>query len=382
MEKLEPNVQWRKGLDVSFLWNQDKSISEGSKANTQTETRTRYRVRTVESRREEGVLVKPFDFDKKVESVVWDVDGLIASETLSFVVAKARAGKSFLVEYLAVCFVHGHDFLGMKVEPRSVLLIDQDTPEDVLDRRLLAFGNYMKKRNVRLKRKLYVESMKGYSLSDGSLIKRITEQDNVSVVIIDSLNSVSGRLDVNRTRDMSVLSRLKKTTIGEGKTLIIVHHISEHADITADEIMTIEDANKLTMGNSIINQQADTLFFLGNRSKSELESLFVRLVPKRISLNVKPFIARLVEKRNSMHFVMNGLYENRKRPLFEIDKDILRLFKKEPKRRKTYDVFYDMGSKYGIWAVRGSLKRLVQSKLLIEHKEHDRLFTYELRKRS
>jgi len=367
---------------VSFLWNQDKSISEGSKANTHTETRTRYRVRTVESRREEVVLVKPFDFDKKVESVVWDVDGLIASETLSFVVAKARAGKSFLVEYLAVCFVHGHDFLGMKVEPRSVLLIDQDTPEDVLDRRLLAFGNYMKKRNVRLKRKLYVESMKGYSLSDGSLIKRITEQDNVSVVIIDSLNSVSGRLDVNRTRDMSVLSRLKKTTIGEGKTLIIVHHISEHADITADEIMTIEDANKLTMGNSIINQQADTLFFLGNRSKSELESLFVRLVPKRISLNVKPFIARLVEKRNSMHFVMNGLYENRKRPLFEIDKDILRLFKKEPKRRKTYDVFYDMGSKYGIWAVRGSLKRLVQSKLLIEHKEHDRLFTYELRKRS
>jgi len=89
--------------------------------------------------------VKSFDFDKKVEPVLWDVDGLIASDTLSFVVAKARSGKSFLVEYLAVCFVHGHDFLGMKTEPHSVLLIDQDTPQNVLDRRLLAFGNYMKK---------------------------------------------------------------------------------------------------------------------------------------------------------------------------------------------------------------------------------------------
>ena len=325
--------------------------------------------------------MKSFDFDKKVEPVVWDVDGLIASDTLSFVVAKARAGKSFLVEYLAVCFVHGHDFLGMKVEPHSVLLIDQDTPEDVLDRRLLAFGNYMKKRNVRLKRKLYVESMKGYSLSDGSLIEKITEQDNVSVVIIDSLNSVSGKLDVNRTRDMSVLSRLKKTTIGEGKTLVIVHHISEHVNITPDEIMTTVDANRLTMGNSVINQQADTLFYLGNKSKSKLESLLVRPVPKRVNLDVEPFIARLVEKTNSMHFVMNGLYENMRRPQFEIDKDILRLFKKDPERRKTYDVFYDMGSKHGINAVRASLKRLVQSKLLIEHKVHKKLFTYELAKK-
>jgi len=337
----------------------------------------------VESHREEGVLVKSFDFDKKAESTVWDVDGLIASETLSFVVAKAGVGKSFLVEYLAVCFVHGYDFLGMKVEPRSVLLIDQDTPEDVLDRRLLAFGNYMKKRNVRLKCKLYVESMKGYSLSDESLIEKITEQDNVSVVILDSLNSVSGRLDVNKTKDMAVISKLKSVAVEEGKTLIIIHHISEHANITADEIMTTQDTNKLTMGNSIINQQADTLFYLTSESKSGLTELYVRPVAKRVALDVEPFIASLVEKSNRMHFSFKGWYEDRKpkEPLYDSDRDVLRLFLKKPKRRKTYAVYYDMGSKHTMYAVRRSLKKLVERGRLIEHKKSQRLFEYELGRR-
>ena len=328
--------------------------------------------------------MKSFDFDKKVESITWNVDGFIASETLSFVVAKAGVGKSFLVEYLAVCFVHGYDFLGMKTEPCNVLLIDQDTPEDVLDRRLLAFGNYMKKRNVRQKRKLYVESMRDYSLSDGSLIERINRQDDVSVVILDSLNSVSRGLNVNSTKDMSVLSKLKKETIGEeGKTLIIVHHISEHKDITADEIMITKDANKLTMGNSMINQQADTLFYLASESKSSLTKLYVRPVAKRVTLDVEPFIARLVEKRDRMHFRYKERYENGKprEPLFDCDRDILRLFYKQPKRRKADEVFHTMGKKHTMYAVRKSLRKLVERGRLIEHKKSPRLFYYELRRR-
>ena len=88
---------------------------------------------------------KDFDFGGIDESIDWDVDELIKSETMSSFVSKAGVGKSFLAEYLAVCFVYGHKFLRRKIEPHNVLLIDQDTPTDTLERRLRAFGRYMRK---------------------------------------------------------------------------------------------------------------------------------------------------------------------------------------------------------------------------------------------
>lgn len=326
-------------------------------------------------------MLRPFDFEKKSKPVTWCVDELIASDTLNFFISKAGVGKSFLVEYLAVCIVYGYDFLGMKTEPSNVLLIDQDTPKDVLYRRLRRFAAYMKKRKFKLKRQLFTQSMKGYSLSDGSLLRRIADTDNVSVVIIDSLNSVSGTLDVNKTRDMTVLSELKSAAVKEGKTLIIIHHISEHVDMTVDEIMTTSDTNKLTMGNSIINQQADTLFYLTSKTHSSLSELNVRPVAKRVALGVKPFIALLIEKGDRLHFRFRGLYEERLQSLCEVDRDILRLFSKIPQKRRTYQVFYDMGQKHGIYSVRHSLKRLEKRGLLVEHKENPKLFTYELGKK-
>lgn len=326
-------------------------------------------------------MLRPFDFEKKSKPVTWCVDELIASNTLNFFVSKAGVGKSFLAEYLAVCIVYGHDFLGMKTEPSNVLLIDQDTPKDVLYRRLRRFAEYMKKRELKQKRQLFTQSMNGYSLSDGSLKRRILDADNVSVVIIDSLNSVSGTLDVNKTQDMSVISELKNAVVKEGKTLLIIHHISEHVNMTADEIMTTSDTNKLTMGNSIINQQADTLFYLTGKSHSSLSELYVRPVAKRVALETKPFIAFLIEKGDRLHFRFKGLYEERPQSLCDVDRDILRLFSKMPKKRRTYQVFYDMGSKHGIYSVRHSLRRLAKRGFLIEHKENPMLFTYELGKK-
>jgi len=313
----------------------------------------------------------------KQKPSVWDVDRLIESGSQNTLVSKAGVGKSFFVEYMAVCMVYGHDFLDMKVEPCNVQLIDQDTPESVLNKRLLKFGSYMKAERYEKKRSLYVSSMEGYSLSDGSLIKAIEKRDNTSMVIIDSLNSVCGTLDVNNTRDMSVLSKLKKAVVGYGKTLIIVHHISEHADVTFDEIMTTSDPNRLTMGNSVINQQADCLFYLTSKDKSNLSRLFVRPVPKRVTLGTKPFIAKLVEKGDTAHFEMNGFYSYRE-PMYEVDTDILRLFMKQPKSRGTYEVFYDMRSKHTMYAVRKSLRKLVKRGLLKEHRKSQRLFEYEL----
>ena len=75
---------------------------------------------------------------------------------------------------------------------------------------------------------------------------------------------------------------------------------------------------------------------------------------------------------------MNGLYEQQLKPLYEIDKDILRLFRESRKYRKTYQVGLDMGSKWKWDAIRASLKRLKERGLLVELRIHARMFVYGL----
>jgi RecA-family ATPase len=326
-----------------------------------------------------------YDFHKSYKLPEWLVEELIPSEAMNDFLGQSGTGKSWFVEWLAVCIVYDHDFLGLKVTPHNVLFIDEETTEDRLHERLKAFSNYMEEKGYEKKRDLYLEPSKGYRLSDGSLIKRI-ERSKAKVVIIDSLGHVAGSLNENSTQDMAILSELKKAVVGKGKTIILVHHVSEHADVSIDEIMTTDNPNRLTFGNSMINQTADSLYYFASKHQSDLTNLYVRPVPKRVSLAVKPFIAQLRKKEKvvhgrrtmlSSHFVMTGLYRNNK-PMFEVDRDILRLFEQEPKRRKVYQVVLDIGDKYTKKMVRTSLSRLVKSGKLVEHKVSPKLFTYEL----
>jgi hypothetical protein len=327
--------------------------------------------------------LKPFDFNKPVEKESWIAQRLIPSKMLTFIVAKSGTGKSLLMEYLTVCSVYGKKFLGKKIKSCPVLLINQDTPDDTLARRLKAFGKYLESKGFKRKYPLYVESNKGYQLSDGSLLKRIQSYKTVKLVIIDCLNSVIGKADVNSTRDMAVLPKFKSAVIGSGKTLVIIHHISEHANVDIDKIMTTPDTNRLTMGNSIINQQADNLIYLASKHGNPFSRFYIRVVGKRVASKQRPFVAKCCFKPNDgkSYIVMNGLYEHQLKPLNEPDKDILRLFREHPKDRGTYQVIFDMNSKWGKHTVRTSLKELAKRGLLVEHRIHNRLFTYSLPKR-
>jgi hypothetical protein len=327
--------------------------------------------------------LKPFDFDKPVAKESWIAQGLIPSKMLTFIVAKSGAGKSMLAENLAVCSVYRKKFLGKKTKSCPVLLINQDTPDDTLARRLKAFAEYLESKGFKRKHKLYVESNKGYQLSDGSLLKRIQSYKTPKLVIVDCLNSVIGKADVNSTRDMAMLPKFKSAVIGSGKTLVIIHHISEHANVDIDKLMTTPDTNRLTMGNSIINQQADTLIYLASKHGNPSTRFYIRVVGKRVASKQPPFVAKchFNPEEGKSYIAMNGLYEHQLKPLNEPDKDILRLFREHPKDRGTYQVIFDMNSKWGKHKVRTSLKKLAKLGLLVEHRIHDRLFLYGLPER-
>jgi RecA-family ATPase len=320
-----------------------------------------------------------YNFNNPIKQRRWVVDGFIPANSLVPFIAKESAGKSFFVEALAVALIHGSRFLGRKTQASNVLLIDQDTPEETLHIRLNAFKNAITTPQVR---KLY-QVTEQVSLDDGSLIRKINENKQAKVIIIDSLHSVCGELNPNTTSDMYVLSELKRKVLNNGRTIIFTHHISTHNLLKVDEMMTTETIGNLSMGSSAILQQADTYFVLGSKTNSDLEKLYVRPVQKRVPLKIKPFVVKLEDDKvkKKMKFVFDSDYAE-KIPFFEPDKDVLCVLKERWKKKLPpigVPIIFnsELNRRHEMYHVRRAISRLLKSKKIIEHRVGLRKFMYE-----
>ena len=141
--------------------------------------------------------IAKFNFEIEPEQPKWIVESLLPAGQLCIFLAQAGVGKSLLAEDLAIHIVYGEPFGNFVTVEGDVLVIDQDTPTDILTRRFIQFGKGINHKGIEHKKKydLYVESMKGYSLADGTLMSVIKEYPTVKLVLIDSLHSVCGRLN-------------------------------------------------------------------------------------------------------------------------------------------------------------------------------------------
>jgi len=314
-----------------------------------------------------------FNFQKETSEIHWTVEGLIPAGHLAVVLAQAGVGKSLVVEYLAVCAAYGEKFCSYKTLEGNVLLIDQDTPTNVLERRLKKFGLSMQPNQ---KYKLYVESMNQYSLSNGSLIRTINNYPSCKLVIIDSLHSVCGKLNPNKTNDMGILAQLKQECLTNERTIIINHHISEKARFSLEELMA-DGAHSFAMGNSAIIQQADTYYIIGAEAADGITSkIFLRPIAKRVSVSSRPIVLKIISPtQESERLEYFGMYEP---GLNALENDILMLFVEQPNDRTIKDVYEAIGHMATEKEIRDALANLEkQGKLVMNRKAHN-MFKYRL----
>src|SRR3990170_5123632 len=97
-----------------------------------------------------------FNFDCEVAETTWLVKPIVPMGQLCLVLAQAGVGKSLLVESLAVHVVCDIPFCNFETLGGDVLLIDQDTPENTLHRRLIRLFNGL---NQPKRHELFLESM-------------------------------------------------------------------------------------------------------------------------------------------------------------------------------------------------------------------------------
>lgn len=314
-----------------------------------------------------------FNFDSKIAETSWLIDSFIPMSHLAVILAQAGVGKSLLVEGLAVHTVYGVPFCEFKSIEGDVLLIDQDTPSDVLEKRLmqLSCGFHHEK-----KHKLFLESMRGYSLDNGTLISTIRNYPTAKLIIIDCLHSICGRLNPNYTSDMNRWAKVKERCLNGQNTMLLNHHISQKLTLSVDDLMQGE-TNHLAMGSSAIIQQADTYYIVGATAEAgRTNRLYIRTVSKRVSISMKPLILRLITTDNGGEMIAyEGYYEPE---LEDVEKDVITLFREQELDRTVKEVYEGMGHKHGEITVRKALASLERRGVLLLSRHKSNLFKYRL----
>lgn len=315
-----------------------------------------------------------FDFSIEVQETKWLVDRLIPYGHLCFMLAQAGVGKSLIAEFLGACMVHSQPFAGMDTMDGDVLLVDQDSPSNVLHKRLKNFATGL--HSIK-KHKLFLESMKGYSLYDNSLMSIIHSYPTAKLVIIDSMHSVCGKLDPNSTTDMSRWAKIKNECLTKENTILVLHHITQHSDFTVEQLMG-GNANGLAMGNSAIIQQADSYYIVGASAKNgRTEKLYIRSVSKRVSIPQKPIVLSVINPECGGEIMaFDGNYAPE---MDECQVDIMTLFSEQNQIERTVkEVYETMGHKHGEKNVRESLNELAKNGKLIMSRNRANLFKYKL----
>ena len=184
------------------------------------------------------------------------VDGLIETNSLNLLVGPSNVGKTWISYYLSVCVSDGKEFFNQKTNRGSVLYFDNEMSK---------YQSYLRqiKLNIQDMNALgYVES-DFPDITNSKEVKQFfydieqeVSDDNLKLIVIDSLNACCSNLDENSNSDMRTFmdfaSKLAKIC-----TVLIIHHKgkSEHSEFR---------------GASVIKDRCDNLFAVDRKGEFKI----------------------------------------------------------------------------------------------------------------
>jgi len=331
------------------------------------------------------------NFNEKQEFIETEyiLEGVIPKCSTTTILGKSGTGKSLWSSCLLFHIKYNQNYLGLKtIKNIDSLLIDEDTTTDSLMKNMVRLQNAIEKTSTH--NEVYFETQKGLNLKDNSLFNKIKEYcDNypkIKLIVIDSLHGVSKGLNKNDTSAMGLFTEFRQK-ISEYKkdlTLIVIHHISDKAIYTFEELMN-PNISGLGMGSSIINQSIDSSVILVAKTFKGNKLLELGVLPKekRYVLNTQPFICTLTQNKTELLFKYKEKYtEGEHSDLFQ---DIILLLKsegrsKEPKAFGVKEIWKSFEGEYGYGLnnVGYAVRKLRNQKIIRRRRIKPNLFRYEL----
>lgn len=217
----------------------------------------------------------------------WIVENFVPADQKGLVVARPGGGKSWLLESLAIAVASGSDFLGrFRVKQGPVLIVDQDSPTEVLRERLQALMSMF----VSSPSDLFVESQQGYAIdqktSVGSL-SEIIEDKRPTLLIFETLDTItSGNFDENRAKDIRRLFRnLDDLQARNPCAILISHHLGKKGQV-GEPVTWIR-------GSSALPARVDVAYGLQRLRSMGNSNFLVQSFPKRVK-TVSGFQVQLI----------------------------------------------------------------------------------------
>lgn len=184
------------------------------------------------------------------------VNNLIETNSLNLLVGPSNVGKTWISYYLSVCVSDGKDFFNHKTDRGSVLYFDNEMSK---------YQSYLRQMKLNIKDMNalgYVES-DFPDITNSKEVKQFyhdieqeVADDNLKLIVIDSLNACCSNLDENSNSDMRTFmdfaSKLAKIC-----TVLIIHHKgkSEHSEFR---------------GASVIKDRCDNFFAVDKKGEFKI----------------------------------------------------------------------------------------------------------------
>lgn len=302
-------------------------------------------------------------FHKRAKRPPALVDGLILQGHTILLGGFQGSAKSWFAEGLAVCVSYGEPFLGLKTTEGKVILIDQDSPIDVLSERLERLARGLG-RDPNCPN-LTAYGQEGFSLDSDLWIAKIrkeVKESNVSLIILDALISSLGKYSLN---DMTE-PRQRWGKMKLGATLVIVHHLGKKG-----ERVEVSFADAL-LGSIIPMIATDTAYSF----RGKAWPFNVKEEKQKHTLKVKDFSIDLLEDEAKTWAKLE--IGPPKVELTETQRLIMPLFYEEKGKLTVKAVDDTLAGDAGINKIRDALHELEHLGVLIKGKQPHNRYTYRM----
>lgn len=155
------------------------------------------------------------------------INDLITNSSLNVFYGEAGSKKTYSALSMAVAVANGKEWLGFSTKKAAVLIIDEESGEKRLSRRL---NETMKGMDCESTGQLYFVSLAGFKLDDKDDVRTIESEINklgAKLVIFDALADIMDG-DENSKKDVQpVMNNLRKIADNTDSSIILIHHANK-----------------------------------------------------------------------------------------------------------------------------------------------------------
>jgi hypothetical protein len=222
----------------------------------------------------------------------------------------AGSGKTYCLISLGVCVARNLDWVGFKVSPCKVLIIDEESGERRLNWRL---GEVLRGEECGPDTPISFVSLAAFKMDDGgdaAILQALIEAEGAGLVIIDALADITDG-DENSKQDVQpVFNALRKIAEATNAAIVVIHHSGKNGEYrgssaikgAVDTMVLVESEN----GKNVINFTVEK-----NRDGEPLEWAGVATwIDDRFTLRPSGMKEKLEHFTKAEHYVLGYLEEH------------------------------------------------------------------------